>query len=198
MGQMGDDAAALMDALGIAQAHVLGASMGGMIAQELAISHGAKVNRLVIACSRARTGELRKRISVAQKALWQSGIPRESIAAIQQPWGRTTATLQDEQLPLSLLALGEKDPFPIQPHAYVRQLDATMAHDTLDRLPRISAPTLVLVGGEDILTPPYESVEIARAIPGAHLRILPRGGHGFSGEYPADFNAAVLAFLAGG
>ncbi len=198
MGQMGDDTAALMDALGIGKADVMGASMGGMIAQELAISHGEKVDRLVIACSRARTGELRKRISIAQKALWQSGIPREVISAIQQPWGRTTATLQDESLPMELLALGEKDPYPIQPHAYVRQLEATMAHDTLDRLPRITAPTLVLVGGEDILTPPYESVEIARAIPGAQLRILPRGGHGFSGEYPREFNAAVLDFLAGG
>lgn len=192
---MADDTAALMDALGIVRAHVLGASMGGMIAQELAIAHPERVERLVIACSRAKTGDLRRRVAVAQRALWEADVPREAIAAIQQPWGRTSATLQDERLPMELLALGARDPYPIGKHAYLRQLDATMAHDTVDRLGRISAATLVLVGAEDILTPPSESAELARLIPGAELRILPRGGHGFSGEYPTEFNRAVLEFL---
>ncbi len=192
---MADDTAALMDAIGIEKAHVLGASMGGMIAQEFAIHHAPKVDRLVLACSRAKTGDLRKRISLAQRALWEADVPRDAIAAIQQPFGRTTATLQDERLPMDLLALGAKDPYPIAKHAYLRQLDATMAHDTTGRLATIAARTLVLVGAEDILTPPYESVELAKQIPDSHLRILPRGGHGFSGEYPQDFNKAVLEFL---
>ena len=98
-------------------------------------------------------------------------------------------------MPLELLALQAKDPFPLQKHAYLRQLDATMAHDTLDRLHGITARTLVLVGAEDILTPPEESIVLAKQIPDSNLRILPRGGHGFSGEYPQDFNRAVLEFL---
>ena len=146
-------------------------------------------------CTRAGTSEFRRLVSLAQKALWDSGIPREAISAIQQPWGRTSATFQDERLPMDILALQGRDPHPLQKHAYFRQLDATMAHDTLDRLPRIMARTLVLVGGEDILTPPHESVELAKHIPNSELRILPRGGHGFSGEYPHDFNRAVLEFL---
>ncbi|MCA9830168.1 MAG: alpha/beta fold hydrolase [Dehalococcoidia bacterium] len=193
---MAADTAALMDSLGIAHAHVVGASMGGMIAQELAINFPEKVDRLVIACSRARAGELRRLVSVAQRALWVAGVPRECITAIQQPWGSTGAILQDEQKPLDRLALAAKEPYPMQTHAYLRQLDATMDHDTFDRLQRIAAPTLVLVGGEDVLTPPFESAEIARLIPGAELRILPRGGHGFSAEYPDDFNRAVREFLA--
>jgi 3-oxoadipate enol-lactonase len=197
MGQMGDDTAALMDALGIASAHVLGASMGGMVAQELAIRHPEKVERLVIACSRARTGELRRTVAVAQRALWEAGIPAESIRAIQSPWGSTSAVLQDEGLTLQNLALAAKDPHPIAKHAYLRQLDAVLAHDTLDRLHRITAETLVLVGAEDILTPPSESEELARHIPNARMQILPRGGHGFSGEYAPQFNAAALAFLRG-
>ncbi len=195
LGGMADDTAAFMAALGIDRAHVLGASMGGMVAQELAINHPGRVDRLVLACSRARTSELRRKVSVAQRALWEAGVPRESISAIQQPWGMTGAILQDEEKAAGLLALGAKDPYPIATHAYLRQLDATMAHDALDRLGRITAPTLVLVGAEDILTPPAESIELASKIPGAQLRILPRGGHGFSGEYAADFNAAVLSFL---
>lgn len=192
---MAEDTAALMDALGIDRAHIVGASMGGMIAQEFAINFPGKVDRLVIACSRARAGELRRLVAVAQRALWEAGIPRESITAIQQPWSSTGAILQDEQKPLDRLKLAANDPYPIQKHAYLRQLDATMEHDTLDRLHRIAAPALVLVGAEDVLTPPFESAELARIIPGAELRILPRGGHGFSGEYPDDFNRAVRDFL---
>jgi 3-oxoadipate enol-lactonase len=192
---MASDTAALMRELGVARAHVLGASMGGMIAQELAIAFPEMIDRLVIACSRMRTSELRRIVSIAQRALWEAGVPREAVSAIQQPWGRTTAALQDEGKSLALIELGKADPYPIAKHAYLRQLDATMAHDTTDRLPGIRAQTLVLVGAEDILTPPAESIEIARLIPGAELRILPRGGHGFSGEYPREFNAAVLEFL---
>ena len=70
-----------------------------------------------------------------------------------------------------------------------------MEHDTRDRLGAISAPTLVLVGAEDILTPVDESVELARGIPGARLKVLPRGGHNFAAEYAPEFNRAVLDFL---
>jgi 3-oxoadipate enol-lactonase len=195
--QMADDTAALMDALGIERAHIMGASMGGMIAQEFGINYPEKVNRLVIACSRARTGELRKKISVAQRALWEAGVPAESIRAIQMPWGSTGAILQDESLALEALALGLKDPYPIKKHAYLRQLDATMAHDALDRLGQITAETLVIVGAEDILTPPAESEEIARAIPNARMQVMPRGGHGFFSEYAPQVNRAVLSFLQG-
>lgn len=193
--QMADDTAALMEAIGLERAHVLGASMGGMIAQELAINYPGRIDRLVLACSRARTSEMRRRVSVAQRALYEAGVPRESIMAIQQPWGSTAALLQDPAKPTAAIALAMQDPYPIAKHAYLRQLDATMAHDALDRLARIEAETLVLVGAEDILTPPYESEELAANIPRATLRILPRGGHGFSGEFPAEFNAAVAEFL---
>lgn len=192
---MAADTAGLMRAIGIERAHVLGASMGGMIAQEFAIAFPEMVDRLVIACSRAKTSELRRIISVAQRALWEAGVSREAIGAIQQPWGRTTATLQDEKQSLALVELGKLDPYPIQVHAYLRQLDATMAHDTVDRLGNVRAVTLVLVGAEDILTPPSESAELAKLIRNAEMRILPRGGHGFSGEYPREFNAAVVDFL---
>ena len=193
---MAGDTVALMDALGIGRAHVVGASMGGMIAQELAINYPERIDRLVIACSRTHAGELRKRIAVAQRALWEADVPRDAMAAIQQPWGSTSAILQDERMPMERLALAAKDLYPVQKHAYLRQLDATMAFDTRDRLAKIKAETLVLVGAEDILTPPFESAEIARGVPNAQMRILPRGGHGFSGEYPNEFNQAVADFLS--
>lgn len=195
MGGMAEDTAALMDAIGMDRAHIVGASMGGMIAQEFAINHPGRVNRLVIACSRMIASELRRKVSMAQRALWASDLPRDVVSAIQMPWSSTPGILQDESLPLAALALQAKDPYPIAKHAYLRQLDATLAHDTVARLGRITAPTLVLVGAEDILTPPHESVALAARIPGSELRILPRGGHGFTGEYAPQFNRAVVEFL---
>ena len=113
------------------------------------------------------------------------------------PWSYTSAFMSQPRRVMAALEMARKDPYPIAAHAYHRQQDAVTAHDTLDRLGSITAPTLVLVGAEDILTPVDESAEIARAIPGATLKVLPRGGHGFTVEYADDFNRAVLAFLAG-
>ena len=82
-------------------------------------------------------------------------------------------------------------------YAYVRKLEAVGGFDTRDRLHLIAAPTMVLVGQEDILTPPILSRELAAGIPGAELVVLEGGGHAFSGEIWQDFNRAVLDFLAG-
>lgn len=193
--QMADDTAALMAALGIDWAHVLGVSMGGMIAQELAINHPERVDRLILACSRARAGQLRRTLAPAQAALMDRGLPREQRVLLSMPWSMTPAFMAEPARVMGSLELAAKDPYPIAVHAYHRQQSAVMAHDTVDRLGRIRARTLVLVGAEDILTPVSESVELARGITEAHLRVLPRGGHGFATEYPTEFNAAVLEFL---
>jgi 3-oxoadipate enol-lactonase len=192
---MADDTAALLDALGIARAHVVGASMGGMIAQELAINHPQRVDRLVLACSRARSGPLRHVLAPAQAALRDLDLDPAERALVTMPWAYTSAFMSQPDRVLRALELLRKDPYPIQPHAYRRQQEAVMAHDTLARLGQVRAPTLVLVGAEDILTPVAEAVELAEAIPGAHLHVLPRGGHAFTAEYPDEVNQAVLAFL---
>ncbi len=184
-----------MDALGISRAHIVGASMGGMIAQELAINHPEHVDRLVLACTRAKAGRIRQILAPVQAALYDLDLTAEQRGLIGMPWGFTAAFMSDAARVQAALDLRAKDPYPIQAHAYRRQQAAVMAHDTVGRLGRISAPTLVLVGSEDILTPVPESVEVVEAIPGAHLHVLPRGGHGFSAEYPEDFNRAVLEFL---
>jgi len=82
------------------------------------------------------------------------------------------------------------------PEAYSNQIDAILEHDTLARLDRVRAPTLVLAAAEDVLTPVFLSREIADAIPGARLVVLPQGNHAVQIEDPERFNAAVLEFLA--
>ena len=192
---MADDTAALMDELGIARAHIAGASMGGMIAQELAINRPERVDRLVLACTRARAGEGRHLLAPAQAALYDLEIDGVQRALLTMPWSYTAAFMSEPRRVLAAVELRRKDPYPIQSHAYHRQQAAVMAHDTLDRLHGIAAPTLVLVAAEDILTPVDESAELARAIPGARLKVLPRGGHAFFAEYAQDFNRAVIDFL---
>jgi pimeloyl-ACP methyl ester carboxylesterase len=81
--------------------------------------------------------------------------------------------------------------------AIMAQVAATQAHDTVDRLAQITAPTLVLTGDSDMLIPPSNSDLIAERIPGAQLKKLPGGSHGFNFETPEAFNSAVLEFLAG-
>ena len=193
--QMADDTAALADALGIGRAHVVGASMGGMIAQELAINYPALVSRLVLACTRARAGDVRRAMGPVDTWLRHAGLDRPALSLLMMPWVRTREFMQDEARVLRAVELSRADPFPISRHAYMRQHAAVMAHDTLSRLDRIQAPTLVLVGADDVLTPPWESEVIAARIPDSILRVLPAGGHVFNDEFAADFNAAVLDFL---
>lgn len=195
MRQMADDTAALMDALGVQTAYVLGVSMGGMIAQELAINHPGRVRKLVLACTRAKPTNVRRMAAEVQRATRMSELGPQEREAYGMPWGRTATFMQDQARVDAAIDLAGKDPYPMPAHAYVRQLEATMAHDTAYRLGRIEAETLVLVGAEDILTPPWESDALVAGIPNATLRVLPRGGHGFIAEYPDEFNAAVIEFL---
>lgn len=194
---MADDAAALLETLSIERAHVLGVSMGGMMAQELAINHPDRVGKLILACSRAKPTGARRLAAEVQRVTRLSALDPRERTAFGMPWGMTATFMQDQRRVDQSIELAAKDPYPMQAHAYIRQLEATMAHDTLDRLHLIRAETLVLVGAEDILTPPWESAVLAERIPGAALRTLQRGGHGFSLEYAAEFNAAVLDFLRG-
>ena len=195
--QMADDTVALLDHLGVDRAHVLGTSMGGMIAQEFAIAYPARVDALVLACTRAQAADSRRLAGEAQRLLALADVPREVRAAYDMAWSYTTATLQDQAKVQERLRIAKADPYPVSRTGYLRQLDAVLGHDTRGRLGAITARTLVLVGAEDVLTPPSESEELARDIPNATLRVLPRGGHGFSAEYAEDFNAAVLEFLGG-
>jgi 3-oxoadipate enol-lactonase len=191
---MAADAVGLLDALGIERAHVLGVSMGGMIAQELAIRHPARVARLVIAMSFARPEPLRRAFLLHRRwaRLQGADAAGESLATL--PWLLSSAILRDAERLQPLLALVGAMPF-MSAEAYAHQVDAIVEYTTRDRLHLVRAPTLVLGAAEDVLTPLSLSEEIAAAIPNARLEVLPRGGHAALVEYPDDFNRAVLAWF---
>jgi pimeloyl-ACP methyl ester carboxylesterase len=189
-----DDAAGLLDHLGIASAHIVGASMGGCIAQEFAISHPDKTRSATIVCSwpavdpwLAELWEQWERIFATQGAVaWN----RTSWL-----WVFTHRAYRDPEFLPNLIAAAEADPHPQTLEMYLRQSHAAKTFDALDRLAAISAPTHVICGGEDIFTPRRYSASIAEAIPGAILTVIPDVGHGMFWEATDAFNAFVLDFI---
>ena len=197
--QMADDAAGLLDHLGIERAHVIGWSMGGMIAQQLALNHPQRVGRLVLLASLAKARAYSLPWLAFGEQARERGLDRAGLLLWAMPWSYTPAFMTQPAMVEFALNQALADPFPITAEGFAGQAAACREHttsDLIDQLPRITAPTLVLVGAEDILTPPEYSREMAQRIPGARLQILERGGHGMPLEYAQAVNEALLAFLA--
>ena len=191
---MAADAVGVLDALGIARADVLGVSMGGIIAQEMAIAYPQRVDRLVVAASFARPDPIRRAFLLHRRWARLHGADslQESIANL--PWLLSASALADGVHLAEIIERFATLPF-VSPQSYANQIDAILDHETLSRLSSVRAPTLVLVAAEDVLTPIFLSEEIATAIPGACLTVLPRGNHAVQVEDADAFNAAVLDWL---
>lgn len=191
MEQMASDALAVLDAAGVARAHVLGISMGGAIAQHLALKAPERVASLVLAatwCARNGYTERLAAVGRAVASLGHETLTRASMLwlfspklFVEQPF----LVRQIEQLALE---------FTAGPGPFEDQLSAVLEHDVADRLAAVTAPTLVLAARRDIMVPPELSEQIAATIPGARLQVLD-GGHAFNIESLEAFNAAVLSFL---
>ena len=192
---MADDAAGLMDALGIRQAHVLGYSLGGAIAQELALRHPARIARLILACSSAHLARYQINIFDPVRFIREHDSDGRILAANQLFMTMTREFLKLKGAVNMMLEMMRHPPFPQSAAALSRQIDACRTFDVLDQLGSVRAATCVLVGDQDILTPPWVARELADAIPGARLQVLEGGAHGLLFEIPEKFNRAVLDFL---
>jgi len=200
---LADDAAGLLTELGIEKAHVLGVSMGGMIAQELALNHPQRVKGLVLGCttcggashSDREGGAVPAAPEVIALLTPQAGLSREE--QVRRSWPAVTTPefldshrdVMEERLRVSLI-----NPTPIETAQW--QMAAVQVFDTFDRLPQIKAPTLVLHGDRDVLVPVANAHALKERIPGAELRIVAGAGHLFTFEFPEESAAAVVEFLA--
>lgn len=194
--EMADDAAGLLDHLEIKRAHVLGTSMGGTIAQELALRHPKPVRSLVLACTWAR-GDGRFLHTVRSwVALCRKLSVEERFREVLYPWIFTPAFLEHPGAVEDALKRALAYPYQAAPEGIERQAGGVLAWNgtRVRDLKKIRVPTLVLVGREDILTPPAFSRELARLIPRAKLKIM-AGAHGLFIEEAEAFNRAVLSFL---
>ncbi len=208
IGGMADDTAGLLAALGIERTHVVGVSMGGMIAQELALRHPAHVRGLVLACTYPEPDEeirLGRASSIAQLggSVDAAGAVTLDMAAVDPMMIFQTLmpkvfspNFLMNQLPTLMQLFGGALQWGFSIEAIMAQVDAVMSHKATDRLRDIVAPTLVITGDSDLLIPPANSDVIAGEIPGAKLVKIPGGTHGFNFETPEIFNRTILDFLA--
>src|SRR5262245_45353726 len=193
---MADDALGLMDALGVDRAHVLGVSMGGMIAQELALARPDRVWSLHLACTFGRPDAYMLALNSAWREM-RIGMGSEATLRALALWLFSPPTYAKRpQLIEALLQSSLANPYPQSVVGFLRQGEAVAAHDALDRLSAIRCPTLVSVAEDDILTPPRFSREIVERIPGAELRLVTSAGHGYFLERPDVFNELSLDFIA--
>jgi 3-oxoadipate enol-lactonase len=193
--EMAADAVGLLDVLGVERAHVLGHSMGGQVAQEMAIRAPERLDRLVLASTWARSDTLFNTVIDVWGQLYRQGLDLQTCAKFAFTWLLTAGFLDAAGALDQMLGLAASDPFPPPAQGVWGQSRAIIAGDTRGRLASIRAPTLVIVGRQDILTPVRFSEDLAWGIPNATLRVLERGGHGLLFERPADFNQAILDFL---
>jgi 3-oxoadipate enol-lactonase len=198
-----DNTVGLMDHLGLDKAHVLGASLGGMIAQEVAINYPERVRKLVLVSTTPGGWEVSETHPEVLRVMGVKDSPDEvDFGSVDVgEWIGVMISLSFNRrlyrmllTPLSKLYL--KSVAGVE--GIIGQLEATPEYDTRDRLYLIKAPTLVMTGTEDRLIPPSHSEAIASRIPNAKLVKVEGGSHAFLVEMRGRFRQEVLDFLRAG
>jgi pimeloyl-ACP methyl ester carboxylesterase len=192
---MADDTVALLKSLNITTAHILGVSMGGMIAQQIALKYPEIVKSLILATTAAKFPARAKHLTRLWLKMVEQQVSPETRLREVCLWVFTNKFFEDEEQVTTAVNLGLNQPHPQPERGFAGQVAALLQHDTQDRLSQITVPTLVLVGKEEILIPVSFSAELAANIPNAELVVSERGGHNYWAETPELFNQAVMQFL---
>jgi pimeloyl-ACP methyl ester carboxylesterase len=191
---MAGDALALADELELDSFDLLGISMGGAIAQEMAIRAPERVRTLTLAVTFPAGSSYARRLAEVWGARVRQ-ISREQHVDELMLLNHSEAFYDSAEMVEFLRTAILANPHPQPPDAFARQLAACGRHDARDRLGSLTMPAHVIGGEYDILVPVWKSREIASLIPGSKLTVLPQAPHGLSLERAEEFNAAVLEFL---
>jgi pimeloyl-ACP methyl ester carboxylesterase len=191
---MADDAVSVLDAAGVERAHVYGISLGGMVAQHVALRHPERVRSLVLGATYAGGRHARRPdpdvLAFLRRRLWMRH-EEAARSSVQFNYSERCRAENPERIDEDL-ALRLAHPFSAQ--AYRAQMWAATTHDTYRQLGRIAAPTLVVHGTEDLMIPIDNGRMIAERIPGARLIELARTGHLYPTEAPA-VDEEISAFM---
>jgi aminoacrylate hydrolase len=187
------DAIALLDALEIKRAHVIGHSTGGAVAQVMAIEHPNRLAAVVLSATWTKADAYFRRLYSLRKEILERLGPSIYLQSSTLLWypswfiaHNNERLRQTEAQHLATFAPTE---------IVINRIDAMLAFDRTSELGRIKTPALVVGAEDDIVTPAYFSEELARLIPGAEIKLFPRGGHFFTHVRAREFNNAVLPFL---
>ena len=192
---LADDLAGLLHALGVTRAHVLGAFLGGMTAQQFALRHPDLLGRLVLVGTYARPDAKRRLLLEKWREQALGGASREVFLRERLLWTLQDETLEQQDLIEAMAASFPGEGASASGDLIARQCGACLGHDVLDRLREIPHRTLVICGRNDQLTPPRLHRELADELPNARLATL-YGAHLVMAEAAQQLNAAVLHFLA--
>lgn len=191
---LAEEALAVMDAAGFDSAHIVGYSLGGTVAQEVALAAPHRTRSLSLVCTWAKTDAwLRHVFELLRDGVIEAGTTWGDRA---MAWLAFSAEFQEGPAfegALALLAARGQSA-----EALKRQLECDIAHDALDRLGAITCPTVVIGGENDWWVPLRYSQELAQAVPGARLEVVSRGSHGLPVERQQQFFALLREHLTAG
>lgn len=193
--QMADDIIGIMDALDIKKAHVIGVSMGGAIAQQLALKAPKRVISLILTSTFASVSPAFKKALNLICDLKEDTDP----AVLKQlnlwmTYGQYTQIHHPEKIEKSI----EEDaayPYPMPVYAYKAQCGACLSHNTADRLHELKMPVLIAAGAKDLFMNIEKTMELVHGIPQAEFYLAPEGGHVHQWEYPGPYDSVVVGFL---
>ena len=192
---MAQDTLTLADALELDSFHLLGYSMGGAIAQEVALTASERVRTLTLAVTFATSGNWGLKFSEVwggrrQRVSREEHIDELMLMTLSEEF------FENEEATQYVRGMMLADPNPQPPEAFARQLEASRRHDARDRLGSLTMPVHVIGCEHDILVPIWKQRELADLIPGAKLTTIERCPHGANIERAAEFNQLVLDFIA--
>lgn len=187
---LAEDAVSLLDTLGIEMVHWLGISIGGMIGQCVALSHGNRLKSLALC-------DTTSRIPVESQSIWQQRIDKVRRKGIQALLENTMERWFTppflRKKPPELLVI-EKEFLATTPEGYLGCANAIRKLDYFDRLSEIGLPTLIIVGEDDLAAPVAASKAMHEQIPNSKLIVIPSASHFSNVEQPSAFNAALMEF----
>lgn len=194
MDQMATDALAVLDELDVASARVIGMSLGGAIAQHVAVKAPQRVSRLTLCCTWAGPNEWIRRLNelsmLEAEAVGYEAILKHTLLLLFSP----KLVIERPEMVQMFEDMGKQMVAPMEP--FFAQVAAAMEHNTREALKSLAVPTLIMAGRRDVFVPPELSEELHTLISGSTLKVY-EGGHAFMLEDAMAFNADLGAWLAG-
>lgn len=187
------DVGAVLDAAGVERAHLVGQSMGGMIAQDFTLAAPERVRSLTLVSTYAAIDTWSRRVLAGRRGLIEAGgLPLQFSISVFFVFSPRAFRQIPEFIEGIETRLATNPP---DEAAYLRQIDFCLGHDARAGLPQVTAPTLVVAGREDFITSAIQNRELAAMIPGARYEEFDDCSHGLIWERPERFGKVLAAFL---